>query len=160
MVPNPIGNGDGGANERHADRGNWCAYLFADHQFTFTQPDSRIPIKGIYVGGTCAYAPPKQNVFSQYYEARIYGFGLFPTRDLDQWEVSVDYNKWSSYASRAVNSLGATSYGDSTAVNIGYTARLRPGLYFGPVVSYIKHPAFTPRLNDALAVSLTLSFAL
>ena len=141
-----------------ADRGNWCAYLFADRQVT--QPDSRIPLKGIYVGGTCAYAPPKQNVFSQYYEARIYGFGLFPTRDLDQWEVSVDYNKWSSYASRAVNSVGATSYSDSTAVNIGYTARLRPGLYFGPVVSYIKHPAFTPRLNDALVVSLTLSFAL
>ena len=85
-------------NTGHADRGNWCAYLFADHQLT--QTDSRIPIKGIYVGGTYAYAPSKQNVFSQYYEARIYGFGLFPTRDLDQWEVSVDYNKWSPYASR------------------------------------------------------------
>jgi porin len=139
-------------------RGNWCVYLFADQQLT--QLDPRLPIKGIYVGGTCAYAPPKQDVFSQYYEARIYGFGLFPTRDLDQLEVSVDFNKFSSYASQAINRLGGNSYGDSTAVNIGYTARLRPGLYFGPVVSYIKHPAFTPRLNDALAVSLTLSFAL
>ncbi|MBV9998495.1 MAG: carbohydrate porin [Verrucomicrobia bacterium] len=139
-------------------RGNWCAYLFADQQLT--QPDPTIPLKGIYLGGTCAYASPEQNVFSQYYEGRIYGFGLFPTRELDQWEVSVDYNKWSSYAGRAVNRAGIKSYGDSTSVNVGYTARLRPGMYVGPVIAYLIHPAFTPRLHDALTVSFDFSLAL
>ena len=63
--------------------GNYGAYFLADQQFVQLAPVDGPATRGVYVGITAMYAPPEFNRFSQYYELRLYGIGLLPSRPTD-----------------------------------------------------------------------------
>jgi hypothetical protein len=82
---------------------NWTFSLAGDKQLTM--PNRYIPIDGIYVGGTVQYAPPQQNVYSQYYEGRVYAFGLIPKRPVDMAILMIDRTSFSNSFLNAIQQL-------------------------------------------------------
>ena len=63
--------------------GNYAAYVLADQQFVQLAPVAGQAARGVYAGVTAMYAPPEFDRFSQYYELRLYGIGLLPSRPRD-----------------------------------------------------------------------------
>lgn len=57
------------------DSGNYCAYLLADRQLTGDSPEH--PAKGTYGGATAMVVPRDRNVYTQYFEFRLYKRELF-----------------------------------------------------------------------------------
>ena len=80
--------------------GNYAAYVLADQQFVQLAPVAGQAARGWYAGVSAMYAPPEFNRFSQYYEARLYGIGLLPSRPSDMVSVVVSRNVFSNYAGR------------------------------------------------------------
>jgi porin len=88
--------------------GNYAAYVLADQQFVQLAPVEGQAARGVYAGVTAMYAPPEFNRFSQYYEFRLYGIGLLPSRpsDMVSWwcrEMCLA-TMWSMPRCRAANS--------------------------------------------------------
>ncbi len=61
--------------------GNHCTYVLMDYQLLM--PDPETPGRGLYLGGTAMTVPPEFNPYAQYYEARLYQRGTFPSRPSD-----------------------------------------------------------------------------
>ena len=79
---------------------NWAVYALADRQLTATDPHQ--PFRGLYVGASAMYAPPGQNLFSQYYEFRTYVFGPFDARSGDFASIVVSYETYSKEGGRCL----------------------------------------------------------
>jgi porin len=135
---------------------NWCAYFLIDRQIT--QIDPANPVRGVYAGGTAIQAPPNVNAFSQYYEARLYAIGLFPSRPRDIMSVLIDTNIISDQARHKFGELHLTSASTQPGIALGYTARLTNGVFFSPVVAYSTNPSLEPNLKPALSLAATFTF--
>jgi porin len=137
---------------------NWALYVAADRQLL--RFDTRKPSRGIYVGVTGNYAPPRQNFVSRYIEGRVYGIGPFKTRSADLVTLVATANVYSR-AGLAARTEPDQQYDKVTYALIGsYAYRVRPGLYLQPGVGAVIHPIYSPRFKAALNAYLQLSFFL
>ncbi|TWB64551.1 porin [Bradyrhizobium sacchari] len=133
--------------------GNSFYYLLADRQLWQSVPVKGSAGRGVYAGFSVMYAPPELNTISQYYEARLYGKGLFNSRPDDLISLVLTdtvFSNYSVYQALLKNQLAHT---DSKAITVSYNAHLAPGIYGSVGLSYIDHPTsvtYTTQTGSAL----------
>jgi porin len=94
------------------------------------------------------YAPPEFNRVSEYYEARLYGVGLLPSRPGDMVSVVVSRNVFSRCLVDA-----ALAHSDNFSVTAAYYASIAPGIRVGIGLGYTNNPTpviYTPQTGSAL----------
>jgi porin len=109
--------------------------------------------RGAYAGVTAMYAPPELNRFSQYYEARLYGIGLLPSRPRDMVSVVVSRNVFSNYLVDAALQRGQLAHTDNFSITAAYNASVAPGIRVGIGLGYTNNPTpvvYTPETGSAL----------
>jgi porin len=132
--------------------GNYAAYVLADHQFLQLAPEGQAA-RGVYAGATAMYAPPELNRFSQYYELRLYGIGLLPSRPRDMASVVVSRNVFSHYLVDAALQRGQLAHAGNVSITAAYSAVIAPGIRMGIGLGYTDNPTpviYTPRTGSAL----------
>lgn len=149
------------SNRANRSDNNWSVSIAADRQFI--QPDASLPFRGLYCGATFQYAPPQQNLFTNYYEARIYDIGLSRRRPLDMMTLSVNNTEFSKIALRTF--MGTAAYGVSvpsssmgqstgdtgqTNYTGGWSWHIVPGMWFVTGIGYTVHPSVTPKLPNPI----------
>jgi porin len=132
-------------------------YLLADQQVLQVVP-GWAPGRGLYVGGTVMYTPPETSIFSQYYEARVYGLGLLDARPQDFVSLVYYRNEISKFAANQVNMTaaltGTFAQYETNSLVASYTLKVVPGIYLTAGVGYTDHPSFTfiPKEGSALTL--------
>jgi porin len=128
-------------------RTNEGFYLLADRQLWQFDPSSRATAyRGIYAGGTVMWAAPETNVVSQYYEARLYDIGPFPSRPKDQISLVYSHSEFSGYLANTINRASAITGNFaqkySNTITTTYTYNVSPGFYVTGGIAYTDHPSF------------------
>ena len=119
---------------------NYGLYLFGDRQLVQTASAGGRPSQGIYAGFTVEYAPPALNRFSQYYEGRLYGFGLIPTRPRDLLSFVVTSSTFSSYLVNSAIAAKELAHSSTQSITLTYSAHVLPGVNLNAGVSYTNNP--------------------
>lgn len=119
---------------------NYSYYLLGDYQFY--KPYPSMAYRGIYGGFSVFDAKPSVNVFSQYYELRLYSIGLFESRPADGITLNVNHSVFSHQARYAYAFYGVNAPSGELEVTGSYSAHIVRGLYIAPNASYVHHPAF------------------
>ena len=135
--------------------GNYSAYILADQQFVQLAAIDGQAARGWYAGITAMYAPPEFNRVSQYYEARLYGIGLLPSRPSDMVSVVVSKNVFSHFLVDAALQRGQLAHTGNFSVTAAYYAPVAPGIRVGIGIGYTDNPTpviYTPQTGSALNV--------
>ena len=135
--------------------GNYAGYFLADQQVVQLAPVAGQAARGVYAGITAMYAPPELNRFSQYYELRLYGIGLLPSRPRDMLSLVVSQNVFSHYLVDAALQQGQLAHDDSLSITASYIASIAPGIRVGIGLGYTDHPTpvvYTPQTGSALNI--------
>ena len=120
---------------------DYGVYFLADRQLWQKAPGSpKTAAQGIYAGFSVYYTPPNLNRFTQYYEARLYGFGLIPGRPRDQLNFVFTDNVFSSYLVDAAQAAHGLAHHDSKAVTFSYSVHALPGVNINGGLSIINNP--------------------
>ena len=101
------------------------------------------------------YAPPEFNRFSQYYELRLYGIGLLPSRPGDMLSLVVSRNVFSRYLVDAALQRANSRMHGSFSITAAYTAPIAPGIRVGIGLGYTDHPTpvvYTPQTGSDLNI--------
>ena len=133
--------------------GNYAAYILADQQFVQLAPVEGQAARGWYAGVTAMYAPPELNRFSQYYELRLYGVGLLPSRPRDMVSVVVSRSVFSHYLVEAALQRGQLAHNGNYSITAAYNASIAPGIRGGIGLGYTNNPTpviYTPQTGSAL----------
>jgi porin len=133
--------------------GNYGVYFLADRQFVQLAPVDGQAARGIYAGVTAMYAPPQFNRFSQFYELRVYGIGLLPSRPRDLASLVIARNIFSHYLVDAALRQGQLAHSDSLSITASYSGPIAPGIRAGIGLGYTDHPSpvvYTARTGSAL----------
>ncbi len=140
-------------------------YALLDRQVTQISPGSeKEAYRGIYVGGSAMYASPKTSVFSQYYEFRAYGKGLFDARPLDTMSFIYTHQQTSHRLAATYNdtadTTGTFAALATNSITGSYNAHLFRGAYGTIGLQYLDKPSFTytQKEGDALNLLLGLFF--
>ena len=141
---------------------NYGLYVFGDRQLWQSKPRGRTTAQGIYAGFTVEYAPPALNRFTQYYEARLYSFGLIPTRPRDLLSLVFTDNVFSSYAIDTAHLANLLTHRNSESLSLNYSAHVYHGINLNGGLSFINNPTsvtYTHLTGSALNVMLgTVTF--
>jgi porin len=140
---------------------NWQVYSAVDYQL---QQSKELFFRGWYGGFTASYVPPQQNVFSQYYEARVYNVGPFKSHPIDQITIAVGLLQMSKpgarmiAAAQAQSGLYANTY-NSTQLSIApsYTTHIRAGIWWSGGFQYCVHPTIAPKVPNPLVFRTNLT---
>ena len=133
--------------------GNYAGYVLADRQFVQLAPVEGQAARGVYAGVTAMYAPPEFNRFSQYYEFRLYGIGLLPSRPTDMVSVVISRNVFSNYVVDAALQSGQLAHTGNFSITAAYYAPIVPGVRVGIGLGYTDNPTpvvYTPQTGSAL----------
>lgn len=134
---------------------NYGLYALVDYQFW--QPDAGSPGRGLYAGASINFTPPNRNLYTRYYEARLYGIGLFPGRPADLLSFVVSYNGLSR-AGLAMAFPGQPTDHYSQSTSLAYSFRVARGVFIQPAIALVKNITITPHVP--LAVNGYISVAL
>ena len=133
--------------------GNYAGYVLADQQFVQLAPVEGQAARGWYAGVSAMYAPPEFNRISQYYELRLYGIGLLPSRPSDMVSVVVSRNVFSHYVVDAALQSGQLAHTGNFSITAAYYASIAPGIRVGIGLGYTNNPTpviYTPQTGSAL----------
>lgn len=132
-------------------------FLLADRQLVQTAPVGESAARGIYAGLSVEYAPPQYNRFSQYYEGRIYGFGLIPSRPLDLVSLVYNRNVYSDLLVNASRAAGNLAHAATNTYSVSYSAHVFHGINLNVGLSYIDNPtpvSYNTHTGSALSTYL------
>lgn len=135
---------------------NYFLYLCADRQVLQTSSRPGQAYRGLYAGFSAEYVPANLNFFSQYYEARVYGFGLLPHRPFDQASVVFSDQFFSSFLYGQLRLAHQLVHGDSKTITGSYSFHLFPGFYVNAALGYTDNPSpltYTGSTGSALTVA-------
>jgi porin len=135
--------------------GNYCAYLLADRQVT--RGFRARPASGLYLGGSAEIAPARMNAYTQYYEARAYLQGPFRSRPSDLVSFITTRSVHSQDTLRNLIAQGKTVWTNTNTVTGSYSLHATRGTYFSGGMTYLQGPAVTPRVPNALVISIGTS---
>ncbi len=141
--------------ETGTKQSNYGLYALVDYQFW--QPDAGSPARGLYAGASISYQPPNRNLYTRYYEARMYGIGLIPGRPADLLSFVVSYNGLSRAALGAVFPGQPTDH-YSQSTSLSYSFHVARGVFIQPAIALVKNITITPHVP--LAVNGYISVAL
>ena len=133
--------------------GNYAGYVLADQQFVQLAPAVGQAARGWYAGVSAMYAPPEFNRISQYYELRLYGIGLLPSRPADMISLVVSRNVFSNYVVDAVLQSGQLAHRGNFSITAAYSASIAPGIRAGIGLGYTNNPTpviYTPQTGSDL----------
>lgn len=129
---------------------NWAFSAAADYQTS--QTDQFLPFRGNYIGGTIQYAPPQQNLFSQYYEVRDYIIGPFKRRPMDMISIIVNHMAFSKYWTHGfaplLSSTGTYSSGQQN-FSATYVLHALRGIVVSNAFEYSANPTPAPKTPNA-----------
>ncbi len=130
------------SNTAHREEPNYGIFFLADRQLLQTAPNAGFGSarQGIYAGFTVERAPSYFNTFSQYYEGRLYGFGLIPSRPNDLISLVANHSQFSGAAVNAARSRGLLAHDGVTTYTGSYGVAALPGVNVNVGVSYTDHP--------------------
>ena len=131
------------------------ARFLADQRFVQLAPVAGQAARGVYAGVTAMYAPPEFNRFSQYYELRLYGIGLMPSRPSDMLSLVISRNVFSHYLVDAALQQGQLAHAGSVSITAAYSGPIVPGIRAGIGLGYTDHPTpviYTPKTGSALNI--------
>ena len=134
-------------------RGEWGVYVLGDHQILQISKAKKSAYRGLYVGFSAMYAPPRINRFSQYYEARFYGIGLISSRPHDMISLILADNVFGKDYVDAVRQTGGLAHDDAKSATVSYSAHVIRGVTVGLGLGYTNHPtpiAYTTETGHAL----------
>ncbi|WP_165421961.1 carbohydrate porin [Pseudoxanthomonas winnipegensis] len=138
---------------------NDAYYAAADVQLTRSE-SAVVPSQGWNLGATYNVAPSDRNLYTEYFEARLYKLGTFRRRPFDMLAFNVNRTEFSeeARAAYAARSIPTAHYMD--AATVSYMARVHAGTYLSTALSHVSNPTFSPKHDDALnlLVSLNLFF--
>jgi porin len=140
--------------------GNSWYYLLADKQLWQIDGGPHSAARGVYGGFSVMYAPADLNTFSQYYELRLYGQGLFNIRPDDVVSLVATSTAWSSVAIENAEAAGDKTHRTSQSITVSYSAHIAKGIYSSVGLSYVNHPttiAYTPATGSALNLLAALN---
>ena len=140
--------------ERHNP--NYGLYFLADRQLLKTAPNGgpRTAYQGLYAGLSVMYGPSYFNAFSQYYEARVYGFGLVPGRPFDLLSLIVNRNVFSEDLVRVSRGFGQLAHDNANTYTASYDVHVLHGVSVTFGASYTDHPTpitYTRSTGSALS---------
>ncbi|MDE0853531.1 MAG: carbohydrate porin [Nevskia sp.] len=131
-------------------------YALADRQVL--QFSSETPRRGLYLGASAMWGKPQTNLYSQYYEARLYGFGLIKSRPKDMTSVVFQRNIISHYFSDPINdtsdTTGTFAQNYANTITGSYAYQLAPGLSFTAGLQYTDHPSATYFKGEGSALNV------
>ncbi len=119
---------------------DYALFLFADRQLWQSRPHGRSASQGLYAGFTVEYTPPALNRFTQYYEARLYGFGLIPGRPRDLASLILTNNVFSSDLIDTAHLQRQLTHRNSETLSVNYSAHVLPGVNLNGGLSFIGNP--------------------
>ncbi len=142
-------------------QGNFGLYILADRQLFQLAPNAGpgSAIRGVFAGVSVMYAPSYFNIFSQYYEGRIYAFGLIPGRPFDLISAVANQNVFSDDAVRLAGGFGELVHKNANTYTIAYSAHVLPGVNLNFGVGYTDHPTvvtYTRSTGSDLNILLNL----
>lgn len=120
---------------------NYALFALGDRQLIQTSNAPGDAYRGLYGGFTVEYSPSYLNLFSQYYEARLYGLGIIPGRPRDQTSLLFTETVFSKEAVNAFQARRALTHNDSKAITFSHSAQVTHGVYLSGAVSYIDNPS-------------------
>ena len=127
---------------------NYGFFLAVDQElFQFNRPQNN-GAQGIYAGFSVEYVPPALNKFTQYYEARLYSFGLIPGRPRDQTNIVVTDNVFSHALVNEERAAGLLANYNNVAVTTSYSAHVCHGVNLNLGFSYVNHPSGVTYTSD------------
>ncbi len=132
---------------------NYGLFLLGDQQVLQTAPSPFTAYQGLYVGASAMYAPPYFNAFTQYYEARIYGFGLIPGRPFDLASVVYNRNVFSGQAIDQLKSFRQRTHNNANTITGSYGFHVTHGVDLSLGLSYTDNPSplvYTSNTGSAL----------
>jgi len=130
------------------DSGNYCVYLLADRQLTGDSPEH--PTAGVYSGATAMVVPTDRNVYTRYYEFRLYRKGTFRARLADMVSLVSSHTDYSDYTLSNLRAAGKTVWNNSNSVTGSYSIHVSRGNFLSLGLSYVAGPAVTPKVDNAL----------
>lgn len=133
---------------------NKGAYIGADYQVS--QKDGGLPFQGVYVGASFTYAPPETNLYSRYYEARVYGIGVVPGRPFDMASVVGTWNSISK-SGLDVAFAGQDAADYSASITGSYAYQVVPGAYIQVGLGLVKNVELAPEVPLAFQSYLSLN---
>lgn len=136
------------------ETGNYCAYFLADYQLR--APDEKAPGHGLYLGASVMTAPARFNSYTRYYEARVYQKAPFRSRPDDVLSLVAAYRGHSQFVTDKLRAQGKTFWQSSPSVTGSYAMHVARGTYLSLGAGYVRGPAITPRVADALTLSANL----
>jgi porin len=128
--------------------GNHAAFALIDIQLY--KPNPQMPWQGLYIGGSAMTAASQFNAYDRYFEARLYRMAPFRKRPGDVASILSTYSEHSKYLTDALTSQGKTVWRNGASVTGTYNIHLAQGHYLSLGLSYLRGPAITPRVDDAL----------
>ena len=132
---------------------NYLVYLNADQQILHTSAKPRESYRGLYAGFSISYVPPNLNLFSQYYEARLYGLGILPHRPFDQVSLVFTNTVFSGIAYEAARAAHKLAHPDSRALTLSYSLSVHRGILLNAGIGYVNNPSpltYTAQTGSAL----------
>ncbi len=141
-------------------RNQYGLYLLGDRQLVQISSRPHQAYRGLYAGFSIEYAPQNYSIFTQYYEARVFGLGLLPTRPLDEVSVVFTDNVFSNTVVKEYRGLHVPAHSDSKAVTASYSYQVIPGLYGNLGVEYVNNPTpviYTSNTGSALDIIAGIS---
>ena len=129
----------------HQGADNWMLYALADRQLTSTS--STQSYRGFYAGASAMYAPPELNLFSQYYEARLYEFGPFDARPGDFTSLVISYETYSREGQKALAPPAFGSFSETTSVIGSYAFHVKPGTLYSTRIGRDHQPKRQPSIQ-------------
>lgn len=130
--------------------------FYAGVDYQLTQPDSALPFRGIYAGVSATYAPPETNLYSRYYEARVYGLGVIPGRPLDMASLVATYNGISR-AGLKMLFPGLNASSNTASVTATYAYHVMPGLFVQVGLGLVKNAELYPKVPWAIQSYLSIN---
>jgi porin len=136
---------------------NAGGYFLADRQLTQIGGSGR----GLYAGASVMYAPPQTNIYSQYYEARLYAKGAFDSRPKDTIAFVWAHNEVSRDFAGSINQTSATTGVFANNYTNSYTAsynvHVLSGVFVTLALSYTDHPSATWVPGEGHALNILAS---
>ncbi len=126
----------------HRGSPNYGMYFLADRQIlqTASHPNSRTGFQGLYVGLSVEFAPEYFDRFSQYFEGRVYGFGLVPGRPKDLASIVLTRNIFSKSAVETARQAGLLAHTNVNAITGSYGFHVLSGLNVNVAAQFTDHP--------------------
>jgi len=140
------------------ESGNYCAYVLMDYQLRM--PDPASPARGLFLGGTAMTVPSRFTPYDRYYEARLYQRGTFPSRPTDVLTFIASYRGHSRYFTDSLVAQGKSVWRNSPSLTGTYTVHAARGNYLSLSLGYVRGPAMSPCVNDALTFTANWSLYL